>query len=94
MGLPVVTLPGPAQGIAARAGAEWFVEDGAEAFAARVVRLLEEPAERMRVGRQARRLVEEQYAWRQILPRVEALVASAARVEPERRLTTSGVRHA
>ena len=94
VGLPVVTLPGPAQGIDARAGAEWFVEDGPEAFAARVARLLGDPAERIGIGRQARRFVEEQYAWRQILPRVEALVASAARVEPERRLTTSEVRHA
>jgi len=83
MGLPVVALPGPAQGIEARIGAEWFVEDGPEAFAARVVHLLEAPTERMRVGRQARQLVEEQYAWRQILPRIETLVAAAARVEHE-----------
>src|SRR2546430_11312340 len=33
--------------------------------------LLAAPTERMRVGRQARQLVEEQYAWRQILPRIE-----------------------
>ena len=83
MGLPVVTLPGPAQGIDARDGADWFVEDSAEAFAARVARLLAAPTERIRVGRQARQLIEEQYAWRQILPRVETLVATAARVEPE-----------
>jgi len=83
MGLTVVTLPGPAQGIDARDGADWFVEHTAEAFASRVVRLLSASTERMRVGRQARQLIEEQYAWRQILPRVETLVAATASVEPE-----------
>jgi glycosyltransferase involved in cell wall biosynthesis len=89
MGLPVVTLPGPAQGIEARDGADWFVEHTAEAFASRVARLLTASTERMRVGRQARQLIEEHYAWRQILPRVETLVAAAGSVEPERYAVTA-----
>jgi polysaccharide biosynthesis protein PslH len=103
MGLPVVTSPTPAQGIDADVGTQWFVEEGPETFAARVVDLLESPTERARVGRRARLFVEEQYGWARVLPRVDALVRAAAAGEVSsldvidisgNRAGTSGVRHA
>jgi len=94
MGLPVVTLPAAAQGIAARSGSEWFVEESAQAFAARVVELLGDAGQRSRVGRRARRLTESQYAWSHVLSRVEALVSGAAAEANDHRARTSGVSHA
>lgn len=74
MGLAVVASPKPAQGIGARVGVEWFVEDGPEAFAKRVVHLLENPAVRTEVGRRARAFIEDRHSWKRILPDVETLV--------------------
>jgi glycosyltransferase involved in cell wall biosynthesis len=81
MGLPVVATPPPAQGIDAQIGTQWFVEESPHAFAARVVDLLEDPVVRARVGGHARRLVEERYAWPQVLRRVRELVEAVAGAE-------------
>lgn len=74
MGLPVVASPRPAQGIGARIGVDWFVEEGPEAFAERVIHLLQEPVTRDQVGCHARAFVEAQHSWRLILPNVKSLV--------------------
>lgn len=78
MSLPVVAKPMPAQGIGARVGVDWFVEEEPEAFAERVLRLLNDPAARAQVGHHARAFVEDRHSWRQILQSVENLVEGLA----------------
>jgi sugar transferase (PEP-CTERM/EpsH1 system associated) len=82
MGLPVVASPQPAQGIAARVGVEWFVEDGREAFASRVVTLLRNQLLRADVGARARLYVERTHAWSTILSRLEGLLRACLRATP------------
>jgi glycosyltransferase involved in cell wall biosynthesis len=61
-GCPVVTTSIGGEGLGVVAGEHLLVADGAEAFAAEVVRLLRDPALRRRLGEAARRFAEERYA--------------------------------
>jgi glycosyltransferase involved in cell wall biosynthesis len=61
MGVAVVATAPSNHGVGAVPGEHLLVADEADAFAAAVVRLLENSAERERLGRAGRRFVEEQY---------------------------------
>ncbi len=64
MARPIVSTALGAEGLAVAHGRELLLADGAEAFAAEVRRLLDDPALGARLGRAARALVEERYSWR------------------------------
>jgi glycosyltransferase involved in cell wall biosynthesis len=52
-------------------GQELAIADAPEEFARRVIELLGDASQRQRLGRAARRFVEERYDWRLIVPRLE-----------------------
>ncbi|RBI62206.1 hypothetical protein DMJ13_10005 [halophilic archaeon] len=61
-GASVVTTPAGFEGVDARPGEDLLVADDAASFVAGVVRLLDSPAERRRIGRNARERVAERYS--------------------------------
>mgnify|MGYP001614688018 CR=1 FL=1 len=63
-GLPVISTRLGAEGIAARDGEEILLADGAEEFAAAVLRLLRDPALAARLAENGRALVEREYDYR------------------------------
>jgi glycosyltransferase involved in cell wall biosynthesis len=63
MGKAIVSSALGAEGIEAVAGRDLLIEDQPEAFANAVNRLLAEPALAVRIGRSARQLAEQRYAW-------------------------------
>lgn len=63
MGKAVVSTTIGAEGLPVTHGADVVLADDAERFAAEVLRLLESPAERSRLGGAARKLVVENYSW-------------------------------
>jgi len=72
---PVVSTTLGVEGVDVRDGQELLIADEPEAFAAAVLRLLEDAqkggALRRRLGAQGRRFVEQHYGWEQILPKLE-----------------------
>jgi glycosyltransferase involved in cell wall biosynthesis len=64
MGKAIVSTTLGAEGIEAAAGRDLLVEDQPAAFADAVNRLLAQPALAARIGRSARQLAVERYAWR------------------------------
>lgn len=79
MGVPVVTTTVGARGIGAQPGRHFEVADEPDAFAAHVVRLLREPAERKILGRNGRGFVEANHAWECSLAKMDGLLAEAAK---------------
>lgn len=77
MGKPVVSTRLGIEGLDVEDGVHLQVADDPRQFADAVSRLLESPAERQRMGRAARELVERQYDWRQIAATFETLIESA-----------------
>lgn len=63
MARPIVSTALGAEGIEAVPGRDILIADEPEAFAASVLRLLDDPALAERVGRSARQLAVEKYAW-------------------------------
>jgi len=63
MGKAIVSSTLGAEGIEAVAGRDLFVEDQPAAFADAVIRLLAEPGLAARIGRSARQLAVQRYAW-------------------------------
>lgn len=73
MGKAVVTTTIGVEGIGASAGEHYLMADGAADFAAQVVRLLDSPLERRRLGAAARAFVEAQFGWEQVVSGLERL---------------------
>jgi glycosyltransferase involved in cell wall biosynthesis len=73
MGKPVVATRLGAEGYPVADGRELLLADTPADFAAAVVALLRAPERRVELGRVARAFVEQQYDWRAIVPRVEAV---------------------
>ncbi len=73
-GTPVVATPKGAEGLAVRDGEHLLLAEGAEPFAAAVIRLLEDEALRRRLGEAGRALVVRRYDWRTIGATFEAFV--------------------
>jgi sugar transferase (PEP-CTERM/EpsH1 system associated) len=78
MGLPVVASLRTAEGIDASASEEWFVEKSPDAYADRIVSLLQDPVTRSAVGSRGRAFVERKHSWDKILPEIDDLLVRAA----------------
>lgn len=77
MGLPVVASPSAVQGIAGVDGRDFVVADGADATAAAVLALLDDPARAEALGRAARAYVEAHHDWEHNFAGVEEVIARA-----------------
>ncbi len=77
--LPVVLSPEAAEGIDGTPGRDFFIETDPTALASRVTRLLQNASVRCRVGRAARRYVDNRHAWDGQLDLFELLVTKTAR---------------
>lgn len=75
MGKAVVSTPLGCEGIAAQNGQEMALADSAQDFARLTLGLLRDREKRRKLGEAARRLVEEKYDWRTIVPRLEQFYA-------------------
>lgn len=73
-GVPVVATPAANEGIRGRADEEIVLADEPAAFAGAVVRLLNDPAERTRIARNARRFVQEQWTWEYHFAQLEQML--------------------
>ncbi len=79
MGRAVVSTPLGAEGVEGLVdGTHLRLATGAEEFAVRVVELLRQPEERLRLGKTGRQLVASRYDWRVLLPRLEAVLEELA----------------
>ena len=77
--LPVVTTTVGAEGIDAVDGVHVLMADTPEAFAAAVVRLLDDPALAGRLAAAGRELVQRRYDWRGVSDRLTGALEAAAR---------------
>ena len=64
MGKPIVSTTIGAEGLPVTDGENVIIKDDSRDFAAAVVRLLRDPTARTRIGRAARKTVEERYTWK------------------------------
>jgi glycosyltransferase involved in cell wall biosynthesis len=77
-GRAVASTSAGAEGLDLEDGRELVIADGAEAFAAATLRLLEGPDLRAELAAAGRRAAEERYDWRVLGDRLESVLASAA----------------
>jgi polysaccharide biosynthesis protein PslH len=84
-GRAVVSTRLGCEGIAVADGEHLLLADDADAFAAAVLRLLDEPALRASLARSARELVEGRYGWDAIVERLDALYGTLAPAAAEAR---------
>jgi len=74
MGKPIVSTSLGCEGFEGLVpGRELSLADTPQEFAQRVIELLDDASQRERLGRAARRFVEERYDWRDIVPRLEQI---------------------
>ena len=64
MGKAIVSTPIGAEGLPVTNGENIVIQNDSREFAMAVVRLLRDPATRMRLGRAARKTVEDRYTWK------------------------------
>jgi glycosyltransferase involved in cell wall biosynthesis len=76
---PIVATSFACTGIDVRSGVHMLLRDDPEEFAAAVIGLLRDPAQRARLGRSARQMVEQQYGWTANAQHVESLYYQAVR---------------
>jgi glycosyltransferase involved in cell wall biosynthesis len=74
MGKAVVSTTVGAEGLPVKNGRDILIADEPAAFAASVVRLLCDPAEAHRIGREARLLVESNYSWEAVAETFEPIL--------------------
>jgi polysaccharide biosynthesis protein PslH len=72
-GTPVVATPTATVGLRAVAERDLLVGEGAEGFAAQVVRMLRDPELRTRLAGNARELVRDVYAWERTVDVLESV---------------------
>jgi len=77
-GTPVVATRAAVRGLSPQPGGEVMTADEPSAFAGAVVRLLNHPEERERLGQAAREYAEAHHAWSAIGARLEAIYAETA----------------
>ncbi|MEE4384476.1 MAG: TIGR03087 family PEP-CTERM/XrtA system glycosyltransferase [Pseudomonadales bacterium] len=75
MGVPVVSSPSASGGIDAVSGEHFLVADAPEDWASQILRLLENPAERMSFAAAGRRRVLAQHDWKASMERLDGIVA-------------------
>jgi sugar transferase (PEP-CTERM/EpsH1 system associated) len=76
MGLPTVTTSAAQAGLEAQDGRDLLVADQPAAFAAAVVRLLQNEKLRVQIGKAARIAVETHYRWERSLAQLDEVIAS------------------
>ena len=74
MGVPVVSSRAAARGIDAEPERHFLAADSPEAFAAAVLRILEQPAERRRLAEAGRERVRSHHSWAASLQRLDGIV--------------------
>lgn len=77
LGRPVVSTAVGVEGLAVVPEQHLLVADDAEAFAASMLRLLDEPALATRLASAARALLQERFSWSQVAAQFEAICARA-----------------
>ena len=77
LGTPVVSTSKGAEGLDASDNEHVFITDSAPQFARRTVELMQSPETRLRMGWNARRLVEDRYDWAVIGQRLDDLLERA-----------------
>jgi len=80
MGKAVVSTSIGAEGLPVESGEHAMIADDPDDFGSAVVRLLQRPDERHRLGSAGRRLVEERFSWHEVARRFEALCEDAVTV--------------
>jgi glycosyltransferase involved in cell wall biosynthesis len=73
LGRPVVSTVLGVEGLAVKPGEHCLVADAADAFAANIVRLLEDAGLRRRLAGAARGLLEERFSWASVGRQFEAI---------------------
>ena len=81
LGRPVVSTTVGVEGLAVEPGRHLLIADDAPAFAAAVLRLLDEPALGARLAADARALLEARFSWAQVAAQFEAICETALREE-------------
>jgi len=79
-GIPVVTTSIGVEGIEANHEEDLLIADQEPGFAQQTIRLLQDEGLRDRLTANARRLVEQKYDWRRVLPKLEAVYQSIAEI--------------
>jgi sugar transferase (PEP-CTERM/EpsH1 system associated) len=82
MGKAVVSTSIGAEGLPVTGGEDILLADQPEAFAERVVGLLQDSAERRRIGQAARHLVEKDYSWASVAKHLAAVLEKTALESP------------
>lgn len=77
LGRPVVSTTIGVEGLDVTPGEHYLAGDTAEAFAAAILRLLDEPAEARRLATAARARVEERFSWAHVARQFEAICQRA-----------------
>jgi glycosyltransferase involved in cell wall biosynthesis len=83
-GTPVVMTQMAGNGLSLDRDAQQLVTDQPKEFAARIVALLDDPAERWRHGASARSLAADRHSWAAAGAQLSALLAAAAGLAPPR----------
>lgn len=84
MGKAIVTTTLGAEGLPVSGGADVLFADAPEQFADATVRLLRDRSERLRLGRAARKLVEERYSWAAVATEFENVLEQVRMAAPGR----------
>jgi len=79
MAKPVVATRGAFVGVRAKEGSDLIVVDDGDEFAAAILRLIDDPQERKRLGMNARRCVETQHRWESALMELDRVLGSDRR---------------
>lgn len=85
MALPIVATTLAVEALEVQDGVHYLVADEASDFAAAIDRLLGDPELRLRLGQNARRLVETQYGWDTTARRYKEIYDSLLRARPRSR---------
>lgn len=91
---PVVLTTGAAEGIGGRDGREFLIADEPVLITESVIGLLNDPAERRRIGSRARRFVAAHHRWDTILRHFELIVTGSVQRSASRRPATGPTRTA
>jgi sugar transferase (PEP-CTERM/EpsH1 system associated) len=83
--VPVVASPAAFAGIEGRAGTHALICDDADSYARDLIQLVDDEPLQQRLAREARTLVEDEYAWAPAMRKLEQLMQEKVRLKHERR---------
>ncbi len=82
-GAPVVASPQAGSALTAQAGRDLYIAEGADAFAAAILALLDDPQARARLGQAGRAYVEKHHSWKAITEQLVDVYVSAIEATTE-----------